>query len=203
MTIFLKFSLNPWLQDDEGNYRRDLGDVVLIYRPGSHQLIVEAVLSEQIKAEAQASAEAGGFTVGEVEAEAVGRYYDDGWGGRTEAHAREQAQSQAEHKLEEAVDALHRRRHAAEIEAAEATARAEAEIRANEKLEELRTKTREALRERIQVIIANAEERVYHCMNRIVGEAYRRTLIELAVQNGGRILADQRSGSVYNLELEF
>ncbi len=52
------------------------------------------------------------------------------------------------------------------------------------------------------MILADAEDRVYHTMNRLVGEAYRRTLLELVQQNGGRVLANERSGSVYNLELE-
>lgn len=192
----------PWDRDEEGNYRRDLGEVILIYHPGSHQLIVEASLTEQISAEARATAEAGGFTVGEVAVEAVGRYFDDGWGGRTEEYARREAQSSAERKLQEATEALHRQQHATEIDAAQSEARAQAEVRASAELEQLNHKTREALRERLQAILANAQDRVRHTMNRMVGEAYRRTLIELVQRNRGRVLTDERSGSVINLELE-
>jgi len=192
----------PWERDEEGNYRRDLGEVILIYRPGTHQLIVEAALTQQISAEARATAEAGGFTVGEVAAEAAGRYFDDGWGGRTEDHARQEAQAAAERKLEEATESLHQHQHGAEIEAAESRARDQAEAQAAAELEQLHNKTREALRERLQLILAQAQDRVHRTMNRMVGEAYRRTLIELVQQNGGRVIADERSGSVINLELE-
>ena len=192
----------PWDRDAEGNYRRDLGEVVLIYQPGSHQLVVEAALTETISAEARATAETGGFTVGEVAVEAVGRYYSDGWGGRTEERARQEAEAEAERKLAEAVEALHRQQHADELEQAEAEARAEAEAEAAAELERLQAETRQALRERLQVVLAEAEDRVYHTMNRLVGEAYRRTLIEMVQRNGGRILADERSGSVINLEVE-
>ncbi len=191
-----------WTRDDEGNYCRDLGQVTLIYRPGTHQLVVEAGLTEQIEAQVQATAKAGGFTVGEVAVEAIGRYYEDGWGGRTEARARQEAQTQAEQKLAEAAEALHRRQHAAEIEAATAQAQAQAETAAAEELARLQTEARQALRQRLQSTLAEAEERVYHTMNRLVGEAYRRTLIQMVQENGGRVLTDERTGSVINLELE-
>jgi len=192
----------PWERDNEGNYRRSLGDVTLIYRSGSHQLIVEASLAELITAEARATAEASGFTVGEVAVEAVGRYYSDGWGGRTEKRARAEAQAEAERMLAQAIEALHRQQRTPEIQAAEAEARASAEQQAAAELERHRAEVREALRQRLQVILANAEDRVYHTMNRLVGEAYRRTLIQLVQENGGRVLTDERSGSVMNLELE-
>jgi len=192
----------PWERDEEGDYRRDLGEVILIYRPGSHQLIIEAALTQQISTEARATAEAGGFTVGEVAVEAIGRYFDDGWGGRTQEHARQEARAAAERKLREAAESLHRHQHRAEIEAAESNARAQAEAQAAAELGQVRHKTREALRERLQLILAETRDRVCHTMNRLVGEAYRRTLIELVQQNGGRVIADERSGSVFNLELE-
>lgn len=192
----------PWERDSEGNYRRDLGEVILIYQPGSRQLMVEAALAEQINAEVRATAEASGFTVGEVAAEAVGRYYEDGWGGRTEARARREAQAEAERKLTAAAEALHRQQHAAELEAAEAEAQAQAEAEAAAELERLQAETRQALRQRLQTILAEAEDRVYHTMNRLVGEAYRRTLIELVQENGGRVITDEQTGSVINLEVE-
>jgi hypothetical protein len=192
----------PWERDDAGNYRRQLKDVVLVYSPGSRQLIVEASLTEQINTEVLATAEAGGFSVGEVAVEAVGRYYDDGWGGRTEEHARQEAQKNAERKLRDAIDSLHREQHAQEIDAATSKAHADATRQANEKLHELRLQTRDSLRQRLQVILADAEDSVYHTMNRLVGESYRRTLIDIVRKNGGRVLSDERTGSVYNLELE-
>jgi hypothetical protein len=192
----------PWQRDAEGAYRHDLGDVVLVYQPGSRRLAVEARLTEMISAEARAAAEVSGFTVGEVAVEAVGHYYSDGWGGRTEERARADAQADAERKLADAVEALHRQQHAPELQAAEAQARARAEQQAALDLAQRQTEVRDALRQRLQAILANAEERVYHTMNRLVGEAYRRTLIQMVQENGGRVLSDERSGSVINLEME-
>lgn len=191
-----------WQQDEDGAFRRQLEQVTLVYTPGSHQLVIEARLAEQISAAAEAAAEAAGFTVGEVAVEAVGRYYEDGWGGRTEERARREAEAEAERRLTEARAALHRQQHAAELAAAEAQAEAEAQARAAEVLEAARTETRAALREQLQVMMADAQDAVYLTMNRLVGEAYRLSLIEMALQNGGRVVSDERSGAVINLELE-
>ncbi len=193
---------DAWECDDNGNYRRDLGDIVLVYQPGSHQLLIEARLTELISAEAHATAETSGFTIGEVAVEAVARYYDDGWGQRTEESARTQAETEAKQKLADAIEALHREQHAAQLQTAEAQARVRAEQEAAAALERARIAMRAAMRERLQVLLANAEDRIYHTMNRLVAEAYRQSLIQLVRENGGRVLTDERTGSVMNLELE-
>lgn len=191
-----------WDRADDGTYRRDLGDVVLVYQPGSHQLQIEARLTEMITAEARGSAEASGFTVGEAAVEAVGHYYSDGWGGRTEQRARTEAQDEAQKRLDEAIEALHQQQHVQEIQAAGAAAHAQAEQDAAMQLERTRAEMRLALRERLQMILANAEDRVCRTMNTLVGEAYSQTLIQLVHDNGGRVLSNERTGSVINLELE-
>jgi hypothetical protein len=191
-----------WPRDEAGNYRRDLGDVVLVYNPNTHQLTVEAQLIERVEAEARAAEEVGGFTVGEVAVEAVAQYFDDGWGGRTEEEARRVAEADAERKLAGAVEEHHRKVHAEELRAAEGRARTGAEQQAAQELERRRKEVREALRNRLKEVLARAQERVNHTMNRLVGQAYRRALIQLVQQNGGRVVTDDKSGSVINLELE-
>ena len=193
---------DPWECDSEGNYRRDLGDVVLIYQPGSRQLLIEARLTELISAEARSTAEASGITIGEVAVEAVGKYYDDGWGHYGEAQARASAQAEAERKLSDAIKVLHRQQQATKLEETRVQARVQAEQEAAVALERARAETRLAMRERLQVTLADAEERIYHTMNRLVAEAYRQSLIRLVRENGGRVLTDECSGSVMNLELE-
>jgi hypothetical protein len=192
-----------WERDSStGRFRRDLGEVVMLYDPASHQLAIEARLSELITAEARAAVEASGMTIGQITVEAMGHYYDDGWGGRTREQALEEAEQDAEHRLREAVENLGLEQNRAQIEEALARAGVEAAQRAEEELAHRLEEMRAALRERLQVIMAQAEERVYHVMNRAVGEAYRQTLIRLVLDNGGRILADEQTGSVISLELE-
>jgi hypothetical protein len=193
---------DAWERDETGRYHRDLGEARMIYDPASHQLLIEAQLTEAVTAEARAAAEASGITVGQVAVEAMAHYYDDGWGGSTRERALEEAQREAERRLREAAEMLGREQHTAEIEEARQRASQEATRRAEEELSRRRQEMRAALREQLQVTMARAQERVYHLMNRAVGEAYRRTLIQLVLDNGGRILADEQTGSIINLELE-
>ncbi|MDX9954944.1 MAG: hypothetical protein RBT75_12645, partial [Anaerolineae bacterium] len=192
----------PWERDIQGRYQCALAGVTLTYDPATQQLHVEAALSETVSAEARGAAEASGFTVGEVAAEAVGRYYEDGWGGRTLERAEQEAQAAAETQLAAAIEALHREQNQDTLAAAEAQAQAEAQARAREALAARQADVRTALRQQLQQTLARAEERVYHVMNRAVGEAYRQTLRQLVLENGGRIIQDERTGSIIDMELE-
>ncbi|MDM8523559.1 hypothetical protein QUF80_09335 [Desulfococcaceae bacterium HSG8] len=192
----------PWQRDSLGHYRRNLDDVTLAFDPDTGRLTVETRLTEQVTAEARASAEACGFTLGEVAAEAVGRYYDDGWGGRTREQAEEEAAELAEHRLEQAIEALRRRQNPEAFAEAEAQAQSRAHELAQQELEALQSQVREALQGRIRNILSDARRQVHHIMSRAVGEAYRQTLHRLVRENSGRILTDERTGSVINMELE-
>lgn len=192
----------PWTRDSLGHYRRDLGRVTLVYDPVHHRLTVEAQLTELVTAEARATVEASGFTVGEVAVEAVGRYYDDGWGGRTRERAVEEAEVEAEKRFKQAIDALHREQHAEELSRAADEAQKKADNAASQELARLQAEARNALRKQLQVVLAQAEDQVYHVMNRAVGETYRQTLHQLVRDNGGRVITDERTGSVINMELE-
>ncbi|MGB1251011.1 MAG: hypothetical protein ACPG8W_10385 [Candidatus Promineifilaceae bacterium] len=191
-----------WDQDADGNYRRELDAVTLIYVPGTRQLLIETSLVEQVSVAAQASAEASGFTIGDVATEAVGHYYDDGWGGRTETRARAEANRRAAERLQAAVEELHRQQNPDAFAAATAEARERAEAQAAEQLAAAQAETRAALREQMQNTLADAEDTIYRTMNHLVGEAYRRSLIEIARQSGGHIVTDERNGSIINLEVE-
>ncbi|HEX5702661.1 MAG TPA: hypothetical protein VFX97_05545 [Pyrinomonadaceae bacterium] len=192
----------PWDRDQQGVFHRNLGDLTMMYDPATHQLSVETQLTETVTAEARAAVEASGFTVGEVAVEAVGTYFDDNWGGRDEGVALEEAQKSADHKLSKAIEELHLQQHASELEAARDQARTQAQILAEQQLAERQAATREALRDRLRVTLAQGAERASHIMNQAVGEAYRQTLISLVRQNGGRILTNEQTGSVINVELE-
>jgi len=187
---------------EQGVFHRNLGDLTMMYDPTTYQLSVETQLTETVTAEARAAVEASGFTVGEVAVEAVGTYFDDNWAGRTEDVALEEAKKSADHKLSKAIEELHLQQHAAELEAARNEARTQAQILVEQQLAERQAATREALRDRLRITLAQGAERVSHIMNQAVGEAYRQTLISLVRQNGGKILTNEQTGSVINVELE-
>jgi hypothetical protein len=182
--------------------RMTLADVTLIYDTVNHTLNVETALTESISAEAFAAAGVSGEAVGDVTVEAVGRYYDDGWGGRTEQHALADAERDAERKLAEAIDRLRREQNAETFQRAETQARQEAEEKLRARMEELRAEARSAIRQRLQLTLAQAQERVHGLMARAIGEAYRQTLLQLVRDNGGRVIMDDQTGSIINMELE-
>ncbi len=192
----------PWQRDSLGQYQRELEGVTLLYNPATRQLHIETRLEELVTVEARGAAEASGFTVGQAAVDAVGHYYNDGWGGRTEERALAEAQAEAESKLAQAVEALHREQNLEAIETAEAEALTQAEERVQQALVNRQVEVRAALRERLQITLAQAQERVNHVINRAVGEAYHQTLLRLVRENGGRVLVDEDTGSVINMELE-
>ena len=192
---------DPWSIDAAGCYQKELDGVVLVYNPQTHQLMIETQLTESLSTEATASAEACGFTIGEVAVEAISQYYEDGWGGRTKDVALLEAQKKAEEQLSQAIDALHKQQNPDAFHKANVQASQNAQQLANEKLEALKINARIALRNRLQVILASAEERVNHVINRAVGEAYRQTLRKIVLDSGGKVLMDEKTGSIINMEL--
>lgn len=190
--------MTPWQQGEDGNLRRQVGDVTLVYTLGSAEFIVEANLSDMVSAEARATMEAEGVTIGEVAVEAVGTYYDDGWGGRNEAHGREIARANAERQVQERIEALHR----AQNPEVYAELQAQAEAQAEEELARLREEARAALRNQLQARMDSAQEQVRMTVNNIVGEAYRQSIMQVVAQNGGRVLNNSQNGSVMRLEVE-
>jgi len=193
---------DPWDRDSLGYYRRDLGDVALVFNPETGRLNVEARLTELISAEARAAVEASGFTVGDVAVEAMAQYYDDEWGGRTKEKAEAEAQAKAEHRLQEAINELHRDQNPEAFVQAEDEAQKQAREAARQNLEIKQIEVRKAMRRRIQSILTGAEEQVNHVMNHAVGEAYHRTLHHLVRENGGKVLMDEQTGSIINMEME-
>lgn len=185
-----------------GELRLALDEVTLVYDTEHHTLNIETALTESISAEAMADAEVSGVAVGEVAVEAIGRYYDDGWGGRTHERAMQEAQADSEKKIAEAIEGLRREQNRETFEQAEQQARQEAETRLRIRMDELREEARAAIRERLQLTLAQAQERVHQLISRAIGEAYRQTLLQLVRENGGRVVTDEQTGSIINMELE-
>ena len=66
-----------------------------VYQPEGHRLEIVATLSEELRAQAAVRERLRGEFDGAIEAQVEGQYYEDGWGGRTEARAREEAEAAA------------------------------------------------------------------------------------------------------------
>jgi Skp family chaperone for outer membrane proteins len=194
-----------WESDSDGNFYRDLDAIRLIYEPCRQQFVMRARLSEMISVKAQAAAEVCQETAGTIAFAAVGHFYDDGWKGCTEERALQDAQEQAEIRIEHALEELKKERRRQESES-ESELRVElekeAEVKAQLQLEEKRHELRLQLRQQLQAELALQQQNAFYEINRAVGETYRQTLCRLVLDNGGRVINDSQSGSVIELELE-
>ncbi len=196
---------SAWEKDSDGNFYRDLDAITLIYEPCRQQFVMRARLREMISVKAQAAAEVCQETAGSIAFSAVGHFYDDGWKGRTEKKALEEAQAQAEIRIEHALEELkseRRRQESATESELRIGLEKEAEVKARLQLEEKRHELRLHLRRQLQAQLALQQQNAFYEINRAVGETYRQTLCRLVLDNGGRIINDRQSGSVIELELE-
>jgi len=192
----------PWGRDDQGRFARELEGVTMVYDPETARLRLQTDLVRQVSAVGQAAAEICGVTAGEIAADAVAHYYDDGWGGRTEEAARETAEKQVERQLASAMERLHSHQQAEKLLVIENEVQEQARVQALEELEKVKQETLLVMRRQLQGVLSRAETQVYQVMNKAVGEAYRQTLKKLVMDNGGRVVADRQTGSVISMELE-
>ena len=190
-----------WEQDEDGVFRHALHGGALAYDPATRELEITARVVTTVTATGEAATVVRAEVNDTIEAEGVGTYYDDNWGGRTE----EDAAQDAEEDLERAFDAARRarmdeeRRQAEERESGaldeQAAARADrafsaaAEARAGE----LRAAAEELL------LSVGVEGR--NLLHRALAEAYRDALLAYARSRGAeRLNVSETDGT---LEIEF
>ena len=122
-----------WEWDGE-TFTHALDGGQISYDPVTRELEIIARVSTQVEASGEASTTVSENFEGTIESEGEGVYYDDGWGGITEADAHAEAERAAAAALDDAVTELRARRRA-EADAregdqleADAVARAEAAL---------------------------------------------------------------------------
>ena len=164
----------------------------LRYHPDDGRLEVQARLSETVEAAAEARGTFSGSVDAQVEVEGVGRYYDDAWGGHTEARAREAAERDAQAQMAQARAQL---LDAAARAQAEAQARVEAQARLREEAE----RRQAILDERLDALLRESEEHVQAAIGALLGQTYRRAIIRLVTEGGGQIIQDQEQGAIIDL----
>lgn len=165
---------------------------------GLMQLVVEA--SEQLTAQGSASTEITGVTEGQVEVVGDSWYYDDDWGGRTEAVGAQEAQERMRRDF--AAKAAQRveedQQRAAEARAQEMGRAAEEDARRRLDADAVEAGRRleEQARRRVSVL----GDRVGSMINRATGMATRDVLLQLAQESSATIDVDEDSGDVMRLE---
>jgi hypothetical protein len=94
--------LEGW-QPRDGGYRHAVDGGYLHYHPGTGELEIVAEASADVEAQGQAQTTVSGTVEETLEAEGVGRFYDDGWGGLNEDTARRDAEADAQRELDAAA----------------------------------------------------------------------------------------------------
>jgi len=192
-----------WDRDESGNFVRTIDNVLIRYHPDSHNLQIEAQLIQNISSTARATQELCGFTIGDVAAEAVKQYFDDGWGGRTKEKAEKEALVAANQRLDEAIEQLHRDQNELAFQTAENQAKQKAHQLAQETLSQRAAETRKTMQDQLTLMLHHAMDTARYEMNIAIGEAYRQTFIMLALNNNGKIISNVNTGRVIQMELEF
>jgi hypothetical protein len=193
--------LPGWEEDEDGVFRHALHGGSLSYDPATRELEITARVSGRVTATGEAATVVRAEVHDTVEAEGVGTYYDDDWGGYTE----ETATRAAEQDLARALDAAGRERLAEETARAEERAGAAAESGAAARADgalsaAVEARNRELRAEAQELLIAVGVEgrNLFH---QALAEAYRDALLAYARSRGAERLSVREDGGV--LEIEF
>ncbi|MFD3928176.1 hypothetical protein [Streptomyces sp. NPDC058614] len=190
-----------WEQDEDGLFRHVLHGGSIVYDPATRELEISARVAATVTASGEAATVVQAEVNDTVEAEGVGTYYDDDWGGLTEEDATREAHQDLERALAAArQDRLDEERRSAEERESgaldeQAGARADrafsaaAEARAGE----LRAAAEELL------LAVGVEGR--NLLHRALAEAYRDALLAYARLRGAERLNVSETDGV--LEIEF
>ncbi|WP_326719930.1 MULTISPECIES: hypothetical protein [unclassified Streptomyces] len=190
-----------WEQGEDGLFRHVLHGGSIVYDPATRELEISARVAATVTASGEAATVVQAEVNDTVEAEGVGTYYDDNWGGLTEEDATQEAHQDLERALAAArQDRLDEERRLAEERESgaldeQAGARADraysaaAEARAGE----LRAAAEELL------LAVGVEGR--NLLHRALAEAYRDALLAYARLRGAERLNVSETDGV--LEIEF
>ena len=187
--------------DDSGGYRCDVDGGYVIYLPGTRTLEIVAVVESEVRGRGSARSRLEGRVEVAVEGSGESIYYDDGYGGRTQDVAEQEARQEADLGIARQVAArLDQAARTAEA-AADAELRARAEEAARADLQARAAMHRPALdahaAEHLQTVGARARQ----AFHRLLAVAYRDALLALARARGAQDIHCSDSGEV--LEIEF
>lgn len=186
---------------DDGGWRCDVDGGHVIYLPGTRTLEIVAVAAGEVRGRGSARARLEGRVEAAVEGSGASIYYDDGYAGRTQDVAEQEARQEADlgiarqvaARLDEAARTAEAVAEAALSARAEEAARADLQARAAEQRQALDAHAAE----RLEVVGARARQ----AFHRLLAVAYRDALLALARARGAQDIHCSDAGEV--LEIEF
>jgi len=200
LQMLLDRGAEGWNETERG-FRLEIEGGYLIYDIDAQELEIVAVLEDEVQATGSAGTELRGQVRERLETEQEGRYWDDGYGGRTEEVARREAEQAAQRELDRST-AQHLADAADQAEAAEAerlqtAAREDAERQLAVQQAARDAELAEAARARLDAVGLRA----LRAFNGLLAEAYRDAILAYARSRGADgIRCDDNNGT---LEIEF
>jgi hypothetical protein len=189
-----------WTRVDEG-YRRDVEGGYALYSPDDRTLQIVATASDVVHGQGEALARLAGSIQEDFTARGQGRYYDDGYRGRTVEVAREEARRAAEAGVDEQV----RARVEGDKQAAEAAAAGAVEADAGRQAQvdwEARAADRRGrLEQEAAAHLAAVGVQARRAFHELLAVAYRDALLALARSRGAQGLQCTDRGDV--IEIDF
>lgn len=186
---------------DDSGYRCDVNGGYVIYLPETRTLEIVAVVEGEVRGRGSARSRLEGRVEAAVEGSGESIYYDDGYGGRTQDVAEQEARQEADLGVARQVAArLDEAARTAE-EAADAELRARAEEAARANLQARAAAHRPALDAHAAEHLQTVGARGRQAFHRLLAVAYRDALLALARARGAQDIHCSDSGEV--LEIEF
>ncbi|MDJ0837761.1 MAG: molecular chaperone DnaJ [Acidobacteriota bacterium] len=190
----------PGWEEVEAGWRHDVDGGYVIYRPEERALEIVATRADEISAEGSAEEVVSGVVEEKLSTTTRGRYYDDGYGGRTEDVARNEATREGNRQLDRlAQSRVAGARESAEREhgdTVEARAREAAQREWNARAEERRAQLAEAARAHLEAVGVRCRA----SFHQLLALAYRDAILAYARRQGAEDISCNEEGGVVDIE---
>lgn len=190
-----------WRDVPEG-FRHDVDGGYVVYHIDSRELETVAELRAQVSAGHEATTQVSGVVEELLQVEGEGRYYDDGWGDRTETTARRDAERDAGRRLEQAaaerIGTARVEAEASAQEETEARARAAAQVALAEASSAAQADLERTAAQRLELVGARVQE----AFNAVLTMAYRDAILAYARSRRAQGLEVSRADGVLRIEFE-
>ncbi len=193
-------NIENW-QETETGYRHDVEGGYVFYDMDEQTLEIVATLGETVQAEGRATRQLSGELRETLSTEQEGHYYEDGYGGRTQARAETEAGNAAQHTLDQMAQS---RLEDAQREAEEA----ESSRLHNQAQTEAQTQLTQTAQQRQAQLSGQATQhldtvgiRCRQAFNTLLAQAYREAILAYARYHGAENISCQEEND--HLEIEF
>lgn len=189
-------------QETENGYRLDVEGGYVEYLIEERALELVAVLEDSVQVKGEESRTLEGTITEEISETGAGNYYDDGYGGRTEAAGRLEAEKEASRKLE--IRARQMQEEAARQAEQESQEQIEAVARekARERLSQVSAERNAELQAQARKNLDTVGLRGRQAFHRVLAQGYKNALLSWARANGADNISCQE-GTGDTLDIEF